>query len=155
MIGTSIAIEGYDQEREMCGSRHYRYEIREREREDPDLRASDADRERVAQLLRDSAGDGRLDMDELAERLDAVYASRTFGELQTLTRDLPVVAHRGPRTPARHFPTRLVWISVVLVVIWAATGAGYFWPLWPMLWFCFAAMRYRAHGRAFARATRA
>src|SRR5436189_3284802 len=87
-----------DQENGMCGQTRHRsrqgtdwsrYDIRRRE--DPDMRASDEDRERVAQLLRDSAGDGRLDMDELSERLDRVYASRTFGELSTLTKDLPVV----------------------------------------------------------------
>src|SRR4051794_17097565 len=138
MIGTSIRRKATIREFEMCGSRRQWHEVRERE--DPDLRASDADREHVAQLLRDSAADGRLDMDELSERLDHVYAARTFGELGTQTKDLPVVAPQpGPRSPARRgIPTRLVWISVLLVVIWAATGAGYFWPLWPMLWFAFA-----------------
>jgi uncharacterized protein DUF1707 len=147
-------VEGYGQEREMCGSRRQWHEVRERE--DPDLRASDADRERVAHLLRDGAGDGRLDMDELSERLDNVYAARTFGELHAQTRDLPVPATRRAVSTGRpRVPTTFVWISVVLIAIWALTGAGYFWPLWPMLWFGFAVLRSRAHGRAFARATRA
>jgi hypothetical protein len=54
-----------------------------------DLRASDADRERVANVLREAAGDGRLTMDELDERLDAVYAAKTYAELEPITRDLP------------------------------------------------------------------
>ena len=53
------------------------------------LRASDADRERVAETLREAAGDGRLTMDELDERLDAVYAAKTYAELAPITHDLP------------------------------------------------------------------
>ena len=53
------------------------------------LRASDADRERVAEKLREAAGDGRLTMDELDERLDAVYAAKTYAELVPITHDLP------------------------------------------------------------------
>ena len=53
------------------------------------MRASDADRERVANVLREAAGDGRLTMDELGERLDAVYAAKTYAELEPITHDLP------------------------------------------------------------------
>lgn len=53
------------------------------------LRASDADRERVAEVLREAAGDGRLTMDELDERLDAVYTAKTYAELEPITHDLP------------------------------------------------------------------
>lgn len=136
----------------MCGSRRYRSEwgtstTRERFRriEDPDLRASDADRERVAQLLRDGAAEGRLDMDELDERLDSAYAARTFGELQGLTRDLPAVAPQPRRAPVRRplVPATFVWVTLLLVAVWAMTGAGYFWPMWPMLWFAFATLRHR------------
>ncbi|MDL4819472.1 DUF1707 domain-containing protein [Actinomadura opuntiae] len=56
----------------------------------PEMRAGDADRDRVAQVLRDAAGDGRLTLDELDERLDAVYAAKTYADLEPLTRDLPV-----------------------------------------------------------------
>ncbi|MFB7931076.1 MULTISPECIES: DUF1707 domain-containing protein [Streptomyces] len=55
----------------------------------PDLRASDADRERVAGILRDAVAEGRLDMTEFEERLDATYQARTYGELVPITRDLP------------------------------------------------------------------
>ncbi|MFF9903212.1 DUF1707 domain-containing protein [Streptomyces olivaceus] len=56
----------------------------------PELRASDADRERVAEVLRDALAEGRLDMAEFEERLDATYSARTYGELAPITRDLPV-----------------------------------------------------------------
>ncbi|PZT69394.1 hypothetical protein DN402_21705 [Streptomyces sp. SW4] len=55
----------------------------------PELRASDADRERVAEVLRDALAEGRLDMEEFEERLDATYKARTYGELAPITRDLP------------------------------------------------------------------
>ncbi|MDK1347142.1 DUF1707 domain-containing protein [Streptomyces sp. 378] len=55
----------------------------------PDLRASDADRDRVAGILRDAVAEGRLDMEEFGERLEATYKARTYGELAPLTRDLP------------------------------------------------------------------
>lgn len=55
----------------------------------PELRISDADRHRIAQVLQDAAGDGRLTLDELQERLDRVFAAKTFGEVTELTADLP------------------------------------------------------------------
>ncbi|MET7382491.1 DUF1707 domain-containing protein [Streptomyces sp. NPDC005526] len=55
----------------------------------PQLRASDADRERVAEILRDALAEGRLDMGEFEERLEATYKARTYGELAPITRDLP------------------------------------------------------------------
>ncbi|MGW3038982.1 DUF1707 domain-containing protein [Kitasatospora sp. NPDC001159] len=54
-----------------------------------EMRVSDADRERVAELLRDAYAEGRLDADEHAERIGAAYAAKTFGDLVPLTRDLP------------------------------------------------------------------
>ncbi|GFE16689.1 hypothetical protein Sgleb_47360 [Streptomyces glebosus] len=56
----------------------------------PELRASDTDRERVAEILRDAVAEGRLAMEEFDERLDAAYKARTYGELEPLTADLPV-----------------------------------------------------------------
>jgi len=55
-----------------------------------DLRASDADRERVAKILHDAMAEGRLTVDELDERLQIVYKSKTLGELVPVTADLPV-----------------------------------------------------------------
>ena len=54
----------------------------------PGVRASDADRDRVLDVLRAAAGDGRLTADEFNERMEAALSSRTLGELATLTADL-------------------------------------------------------------------
>jgi hypothetical protein len=70
-----------------------------------DLRASDADRERVAKILHDAMAEGRLSVAELDERLQTVYKSRTLGELVPVTSDLPVLGAAGAgRQPA---PQRL------------------------------------------------
>jgi Domain of unknown function (DUF1707) len=53
------------------------------------LRASDADREQVAERLRQATAEGRLTADELEERLEIVFAARTYGELDPLVADLP------------------------------------------------------------------
>lgn len=53
-----------------------------------ELRAGDADRDRVAAVLSDALADGRLDHDEHEERLQALYRARTLGELAALTADL-------------------------------------------------------------------
>ena len=58
----------------------------------PELRASDEDRDRVVDVLRVAAGDGRLSATELDERLDAALTARTIGELAAVTADLPEVA---------------------------------------------------------------
>jgi Domain of unknown function (DUF1707) len=61
----------------------------------PGMRASDADRDRVMQVLRVAARDGRLTPDELAERLEAALSSRSIGDLARLTADL-VAGPGGP-----------------------------------------------------------
>jgi hypothetical protein len=87
------------------------------------LRASDADRERVAEALRRHHLDGRLDTDELQERLDRCYAARTAGELAPLLEDLPGAAEtQRPRRAARAWPPALVAVLVVLLAF-ATVGA--------------------------------
>lgn len=54
------------------------------------LRVSDADREQVAERLREAAGQGRITLEELDTRLDASYAAKTYADLAEITRDLPV-----------------------------------------------------------------
>jgi len=66
----------------------------------PDLRASDADRDRVIDVLRAATADGRLTADEFSERMQAALASRTFRELAPLTADLAA----APAAPARPEP---------------------------------------------------
>jgi hypothetical protein len=74
--------------------------------EPPELRASDSDRQRVAERLRDAAGDGRLTIEELEQRVGSAYAARTGAELAALTADLPastelVAPSPGPRKARR------------------------------------------------------
>jgi len=54
----------------------------------PDLRASDAEREEAAEVLRVAASEGRLDVDELDDRLGSVYSVRTRNELERLIADV-------------------------------------------------------------------
>lgn len=59
------------------------------------LRISDADRHRVAEVLREAAGEGRLELEELDERLEATYAARTYADLVPITHDLPAPRPAG------------------------------------------------------------
>jgi hypothetical protein len=63
------------------------------------LRISDDDRHKVADILRDAAGEGRIDFDELDERLEATYAAKTYADLMPITFDLPSGSLAVPRTP--------------------------------------------------------
>jgi Domain of unknown function (DUF1707) len=60
-------------------------------------RAGDADREAVAERLRVAAGDGRIDLAELDDRLAQAYAAKTYGQLEVLVADLPVHSAAIPR----------------------------------------------------------
>lgn len=65
--------------------------MREPEDRDLGLRASDADREHIAELLGRAFAEGRLSTEEHGERLEATYAAKTIGDLRPLVADLPVV----------------------------------------------------------------
>jgi class 3 adenylate cyclase len=104
------------------------------------VRASDADRERVSELLREHYGAGRLSEEELSERVEAIYGVRTVSELDALTSDLPSAPERergrshGALDPSVRIHLAVyVVVNVMLVGIWAASGGGYFWPVWPIL----------------------
>lgn len=77
----------------------------------PELRASHADRDRVVEILRIAAGDGRLTADELDGRLEVALNARTYRELAELTADLPAV--RGQSGAATAQPKDLVRINCV------------------------------------------
>jgi hypothetical protein len=67
-----------------------------------ELRASDADRERIAKILHDAMAEGRLTIDELDERLQRTYAAKTLGDLVPMTVDLPVAAMSALPIPTEH-----------------------------------------------------
>ena len=66
------------------------------------LRVSDEDRHKVAEILREAAGDGRIDLDELDERLEQTYAAKTYADLVPITIDLPAHNQQHPvaKSPA-------------------------------------------------------
>lgn len=108
---------------------------------DSDVRVSDEQRDRAAQEVREHYAAGRLNEDELSERLDAVYRARTEAELKALRSDLPVLpaTHRAELAERRsQLQRRLIHETgtalvpfVICTGIWIAAGAsGAFWPLW-------------------------
>lgn len=127
---------------------------------EPHLRAADADRAAVADVLGAHMSAGRLTVAEFDERLAQAYAAKTYGELDELTADLPALeketaatpgaAERRPTHPAmRHADLHpwtggwdqshswRAWLSTSLIVltIWAVTSLAswefhYFWPIW-------------------------
>jgi hypothetical protein len=108
--------------------------------EDPAQRASDAERDAVADRLRAAAAEGRLDPDELDERVGQAYSARTHAELASLTTDLPAPLPKPqpPGSPWRSddFRRRLAGFiipNLICNAIWLATGAGYWWPVWVLL----------------------
>jgi hypothetical protein len=125
------------------------------------LRAADADRERVAATIQAAGGEGRLTLDEVEDRLTAVYAARFTDELGELTADLPrsAPAWRGrPGWPLtrealrRHPALRVhlavvVAIAVLLTIRWAVSGVAFFWPAMPMFWLLISLV---AHARVRA-----
>jgi hypothetical protein len=100
---------------------------------DPSLRAADADRERVAERLRQSHAEGRLDMTEFQERLERCYAAKTIGQLAELVHDLPRQTEQlEPRASGFLAPWRwqlpVLPILIGLIVVAAVTGHYFFWP---------------------------
>jgi Domain of unknown function (DUF1707) len=100
---------------------------------DLSIRASDADRERVARILRGNAVAGRLTTEELDERTGRAFGARTLGELDALLSDLPRERRRHGPAPARTVPMLLaegalyVLIGVVIVtiaILWALAWTG-------------------------------
>jgi hypothetical protein len=92
------------------------------------LRASDADREQVAERLRQATAEGRLLAEELEQRLGAVFAARTYGELDALVADLPsrrdMPATSRPRPLGRvkqlPAPALVVLVPVAMAMAMAA-----------------------------------
>ena len=124
---------------------------------DPRIRASDADRDRTAEFLREHLAAGRLTQEEFSERLDKAYAAKTLGELDELLADLPGIdlyklpdeglpRHRGRNglpplpwlmAPGQVSPAwRAAWgswatVSLIAFLVWLLSGAsGNLWFLW-------------------------
>ena len=74
------------------------------EQDPSQLRISDAERHQVAEILRQAAGEGRIDLDELDERLEATYAAKTYADLVPITLDLPTQGGLVLRPDANTIP---------------------------------------------------
>jgi Domain of unknown function (DUF1707) len=128
------------------------------------IRASDADRDRIAAALGDHHAAGRLTLEEFQERLDLAYAAKTLGELDDLMADLPrtdlsripgqpggyppLPDRRGPGTvqaPDGGLPAIVrLWlvISIVAFMLWLVSGAsGGPWFLWIAIPLAFVLLR--------------
>jgi hypothetical protein len=126
---------------------------------DPHLRAADADRTALAEVLGEHMAAGRLTLAEYDERVTRAYAAKTYGELAEITADLPALPRQrsaagstaaevpasgpDPVPPARAHRSRGVadawraWLTTAIIVttIWLLTSfssgeADYFWPIW-------------------------
>jgi Flp pilus assembly protein TadB len=105
------------------------------------LRASDADREHVAERLRQAAAEGRLLAEELEQRLGQTFKSRTYGELDAVVDDLPSdgLIRRSERhtiplaRPALALAIVIAAVAVVAVTILIITGLLAIWGVWALL----------------------
>lgn len=128
------------------------------------LRASDADRELIAERLREAAAEGRLFADELEERLGAALSARTYGELDAVVADLPgpspalARSPRGdahPSHPLRPVVAVLVALTVAVTLIGAVASAllGHGHPnhggfgAGPLIWLVWIALGWRFWSR--------
>ena len=93
------------------------------------MRASEAEREAAVADLRRHAGAGRLDVEELERRVEAALGAFTREDLAELRDDLPA----SPESDFSEHLRVFLAVQALLVAIWALTGAGYFWPVWPFM----------------------
>jgi Domain of unknown function (DUF1707) len=108
------------------------------------LRASDADRDAVAERLRHAAVEGRLEPDELEERLHAALRARTYGDLRRLLSDLPAKPMAWGRRGAEVMPAAstalavalrvAIALAVVIVALVVAAVMAAWWTLWALVW---------------------
>lgn len=113
-----------------------------------ELRVGDAERQAVVDQLRVHLGAGRLELDEFEDRTARALAARIVADLVPLTADLPVVrtTTKGPPIRQREVHPAQGWelawrihlgvwgvLSVFFILIWLLSGAGYFWPVWPIM----------------------
>jgi hypothetical protein len=104
----------------------------------PEIRASDHDRDRTAQALREHFAQGRLDDEEFNERLSDAYAAKTLGELQRLTADLPEEDLYSLPVPSqqRTGSTRGLGLTRDQIAHWSvwATVSGINFVIWLIIW---------------------
>ena len=113
---------------------------------DRSLRVGDSDREQVAEILRDQHVAGRIDTEELQERIDRCYAAKTYGELDALVADLP--AHEDAHRPSRTWSWRVLALVPLVVAAVALSGGRLLWLAFPLFFFVARPLIWRsAYGR--------
>ncbi|MBV9417996.1 MAG: DUF1707 domain-containing protein [Solirubrobacterales bacterium] len=116
---------------------------------DRSLRAADADRDAVAESLREQHLAGRLDTDELQERIERCYSARTYAELDEVLVDLPRPQRRTTsRGPAFPWPRPALFPLMPLLIVVLVVSHGHLvWLAVPLLfWFVVRPLRWRAGG---------
>jgi uncharacterized protein DUF1707 len=126
------------------------------------VRASDGERERIAQILQGAAAEGRLSPEEAGERLAAASAATYREELQQLIGDLPVASEHSALGPlvrrGRGAGGAIAWwlwsaartaFLVMLIIGVASWGLRFFWP-WGVLAVVLLSRPWRRHWRAAA-----
>jgi hypothetical protein len=115
------------------------------------MRASDAERERAAESLREHHAEGRLTTDEFEERTEHAYAAKTLGDLDQLFVDLPRLrppdGERRPRGPWLWPPAFAFPIVATLVAIAVVSSAHVLWLAWPLMFFVFFRFARLGHWR--------
>jgi hypothetical protein len=120
------------------------------------VRASDADRESVAERLRQAAAEGRLLTEELEQRLEAAFSARTYGQLNAIVADLPG-RHLTARVetgglpfvrPALAVAVAVAATLVAVAVVFVVTGVLAMWMLWLAAGWWFFGHRRRRLSRA-------
>ncbi|HUA05496.1 MAG TPA: DUF1707 domain-containing protein [Solirubrobacteraceae bacterium] len=115
---------------------------------DRSLRAADSDRESVADILRDQHIAGRLDDDELQDRIERCYTAKTYAELDAVIADLP---HDEPTASHGREPRlwpRFAFVPVLLLIAIVALSHGHLaWLVIPFAFLFVRPMLWRAGGR--------
>jgi len=96
----------------------------------PALRASDADREAVAEQLRVASVDGRIDAEELEQRLSAVFSARWVADLDRLVADVSPPPPPAPLAPPPYAPYPAPVCQTTNGLAVASLIAGFFWLGW-------------------------
>jgi hypothetical protein len=125
----------------------------------PDLRVTDASRERAASVLNQALAEGSLTVEEAELRLTTAYAARHERELDAVLADLPQHRSTSPRSrvaSARRLASHgslllVVAVSAIVAIAVAGRGAHAPWPLWPLAFVSLRAYWWRRrHARSWS-----
>lgn len=121
------------------------------------VRASDAEREQMATILRAAMTEGRLDLAEGEERLARAYAATYRDELRGLVTDLPDGGRRAlaatpearafARAALRRHAGGVIVVGAILVGLWVLSGVGFFWPIIPLAFLFFGLAKHASWHR--------